>query len=479
MNIQKVPISEVNLWDKNPRNIKTKDFERLKKQIKDLGVYKPMIAVKENGGYTVLGGNMRLRALKELGFKDVDISVVNAKTEAQKIKFALSDNDRAGEYDEQMLAELVYPHIEEINLEDYKVDLGEAVDLQSVIEDFGPNLDGEEDEKADIINVAFSGEQLKDYLKKDILSLNPNDVLPLMMNKSRAAFEFNRLATGKEDGYWISIFWNPHRLEVCGKNRPSSFVLWKDKHEGNATQIARYGVEFKENVVLPTRYISNYHDLGTGGGVVVQEFRPSIARDLVLLYAKGKDFIRILDPCHGWGGRLIGALATLKKVHYVGYDPARKTGAGIKEMAEFLLSANVIKNLGSSVDIFCEPFEDAEIVGKFDLAITSPPYFDTEIYEKEKGQACNRYSTYVVFVDGFLHPMIKKTMGALLPGAVFILNVGTSKYDMVNSVNEIANSLGFKTRKIDGGFRQIGGYGKGARASDEDGTGEPFIEISK
>ena len=139
MNIQKVPISEVNLWDKNPRNIKTKDFERLKKQIKDLGVYKPMIAVKENGGYTVLGGNMRLRALKELGFKDVDISVVNAKTEAQKIKFALSDNDRAGEYDEQMLAELVYPHIEEINLEDYKVDLAEPwIDLKQVINRYGP-----------------------------------------------------------------------------------------------------------------------------------------------------------------------------------------------------------------------------------------------------------------------------------------------------------------------------------------------------
>ena len=136
MEIKKVPISEISVWEKNPRNIKTKDFERLKRQIEELGVYKPLICVRENGRYMTLGGNMRLRALQDMGIKEVDISIVKADTEAQRIKYALSDNDRAGEYIEQDLAELVYPHIEEINLEDYKVDLGEAMDLTSVIEMF-------------------------------------------------------------------------------------------------------------------------------------------------------------------------------------------------------------------------------------------------------------------------------------------------------------------------------------------------------
>jgi len=94
---------------------------------------------------------MRLRALKEMGIKEVDISIVSADTEAKKIKYALSDNDRAGEYDEQQLAELVYPHIEEINLEEYKVDLGEAATLADVIEDYGPDLsDGTEDDVPEI-----------------------------------------------------------------------------------------------------------------------------------------------------------------------------------------------------------------------------------------------------------------------------------------------------------------------------------------
>lgn len=139
MNIKRVPISEVEAWAKNPRNIKTKDYERLKKQILELGIYKPLLCVRENGRYITLGGNMRLRALQELEHKEVDISIVVAKDEATKIKFALSDNDRAGEYDDLKLAELTYPHIEDINLEDYKIDLGAAITMTEVMERFGPD----------------------------------------------------------------------------------------------------------------------------------------------------------------------------------------------------------------------------------------------------------------------------------------------------------------------------------------------------
>jgi len=150
MNIKRVPIDQVKTWEENPRNIKTEDFERLKKQIKELGVYKPMIACPKNGGYTVLGGNMRLRALKELGIKEVDISIVHPKSKAEKIKYALSDNDRAGEYEEEKLAELVYPYMQDIDLEEFKIDLEEPISLKDVIEGYGPNLDGSEDETPDI-----------------------------------------------------------------------------------------------------------------------------------------------------------------------------------------------------------------------------------------------------------------------------------------------------------------------------------------
>lgn len=146
MTIIRVPISSVALWDKNPRGIKEKDFARLKKQILKLGVYKPLVAFKDGEKYVVLGGNMRLRALQEIGVPEVELSVVEAKTQARRIEFAMSDNDRAGYYEEDALAELVYPEIANLDLSEFKVDLGEAIDLKQVVERYGPDIDDGADE---------------------------------------------------------------------------------------------------------------------------------------------------------------------------------------------------------------------------------------------------------------------------------------------------------------------------------------------
>ncbi len=127
-------------WDKNPRSIKKQDFERLKKQIKELGQYKPLLITKDG---IVLGGNMRLRAYKELGIEDVWVSVVDAPTEEKKLEYALSDNDRAGYYDNDLLANLV-PEYPDFDWKDYAVDLKPPANLGDLVEQFSPEV--EEDE---------------------------------------------------------------------------------------------------------------------------------------------------------------------------------------------------------------------------------------------------------------------------------------------------------------------------------------------
>jgi hypothetical protein len=142
MNILRVPISQIEPWDKNPRGITKADFERLKRQIQKLGVYKPLVCYDEGGKYVVLGGNMRIRALKELGHTEVDISLVAPKTDAERIEYALSDNDRAGFYEEDKLAEFLESIKTEISFDDYKVDLGIAVDVADILGGGqGPNDD--------------------------------------------------------------------------------------------------------------------------------------------------------------------------------------------------------------------------------------------------------------------------------------------------------------------------------------------------
>ena len=134
------PINKLKNWDKNPRSINKADFARLKKQIESLGEYKPLLIIDDG---TVLGGNMRLRAYKELGWQKVWVSIVEAETEQEKLEYALSDNDRAGEYDEQALAELILES-PNLDLTAYHVDLGITQGLQVVVSKFAP--DPEEDE---------------------------------------------------------------------------------------------------------------------------------------------------------------------------------------------------------------------------------------------------------------------------------------------------------------------------------------------
>lgn len=138
-------IEKLHNYEKNARAIKKEDFERLKKQIQAHGQMQPLVIT---GDGTVLGGNMRLRAYKELGINDVWISIVDPKSEADKLKISLVLNDRAGYYVEQDLAELIQEFGLEINLDDYKIDLGKALTLTELLNQFAPDV--EEDEAPEL-----------------------------------------------------------------------------------------------------------------------------------------------------------------------------------------------------------------------------------------------------------------------------------------------------------------------------------------
>jgi hypothetical protein len=94
---------------KNPRIIKKDEFARLKKKIKDFPemLEKRPIVYDEN--FIVLGGNMRLRVLRELekeGFEIKDSYFKSAEgwTEEQKRNFIINDNIADGEWDYDLLA---------------------------------------------------------------------------------------------------------------------------------------------------------------------------------------------------------------------------------------------------------------------------------------------------------------------------------------------------------------------------------------
>lgn len=99
-----VKISSVKENSKNPRFIKDDKFKKLVKSIKEFPdmLEKRPIIVDEN--MIVLGGNMRLKACKEAGLKEVWIDKAENWTEEQKAEFIIKDNVGFGEWDWDMLA---------------------------------------------------------------------------------------------------------------------------------------------------------------------------------------------------------------------------------------------------------------------------------------------------------------------------------------------------------------------------------------
>lgn len=93
----------------NPRFITDDKFEDLKKSITDDPEFlslNPLKVFPLNGRYIAIGGNMRRKAVEELGFKDVPCIVFKPDTPVEILKSRImKDNYGYGEWDRTMLAE--------------------------------------------------------------------------------------------------------------------------------------------------------------------------------------------------------------------------------------------------------------------------------------------------------------------------------------------------------------------------------------
>jgi len=104
MNPITVKISEVKSNPNNPRIIKDDKFQKLVKSIKEFPEMLNIRPIVVNADMVVLGGNMRLKACKEAGLKEVAIIKAEDLTEEQQKQFIIKDNVGFGEWDWEDLA---------------------------------------------------------------------------------------------------------------------------------------------------------------------------------------------------------------------------------------------------------------------------------------------------------------------------------------------------------------------------------------
>jgi ParB-like chromosome segregation protein Spo0J len=102
--IQTVKTKDIIANDTNPRVIKDDKFKKLVQSIKDFPQMLQLRPIVVNDDMVVLGGNMRLRAVQEVGLKEVPIIKASDLTPEQQKEFIIKDNVGFGEWDWDVLA---------------------------------------------------------------------------------------------------------------------------------------------------------------------------------------------------------------------------------------------------------------------------------------------------------------------------------------------------------------------------------------
>ena len=127
-----VKLSEVKLNPNNPRLIKDDKFKKLVQSIKDFPEMLNIRPIVVNTDMVILGGNMRYKACKEAGLKEVPIIITDLSEEKQR-EFLIKDNTSGGEWDWEVLAN----EWDNEELESWGLELvGFDVDAEDYGEDF-------------------------------------------------------------------------------------------------------------------------------------------------------------------------------------------------------------------------------------------------------------------------------------------------------------------------------------------------------
>lgn len=181
METKKIPLSKLHLntgqikdVPKNPRFIKDERFAALKKSIEDdpeMLNLRELVAYDNNGELVVILGNMRYRAMKELGYKDAPVKVLPAETDAKKLRaYIQKDNIAFGLNDWDLLGnEWDVTELENFGLEcDFLTDNEDMTDNEDQgkndeIEDFSSELTSQYK-----IEISFDNEEEQEKIYNEL-----------------------------------------------------------------------------------------------------------------------------------------------------------------------------------------------------------------------------------------------------------------------------------------------------------------------
>jgi len=239
------------------------------------------------------------------------------------------------------------------------------------------------------------------------------------------------IAPQRRQGLKLCEHFMPNFWDIQSKNGMSFRSLWTNPQ--NLPKLLRLNRTMHSTPYLSELRRMVYFSYGLAKATM---FRPILAKNIISYY-KAKT---VLDPCAGWGGRMLGAAAA--GAYYTAFEPNKETYNNLLQIAKFV-------NIEDRVFLFNLPAQ--EMVGMklpfntYDLVLTSPPYFSLEVYSNETTQSYAPNMSYSTWVDNFLNPVIFECVKRLDrdhgTSCWNVANVG--KYKLIDNVMSIHNDIDY------------------------------------
>ena len=316
-----------------------------------------------------------------------------------------------------------------------------------------------------IVDVAIPKTALSPELEPNIRGYLTTIAQQIVANPSFILVDNYELNERKKD--WISLVNKPvvengTVLPIDTRSRPGHKIL--DHHMPHFYDVKNYkGVSVRslmiqeavEKALLAnlcmhsTPYKSEIRRMMTmtGGLGNVTKYRTVTAKAIVQAFGAK----RVLDPCIGWGGRMLGALSSAPDVVYVGCEPDPNTAKGLRNILADPAIPETVRQRGTVLE---QPIEVAlpslQTMELFDCVLTSPPYFNLELYTAGP-QSTETYHTWEDWSTKWLQPVILGSLACLKPTGASCWSVKNIKadkvYPLADFVKKVHTDAGWRLTK--------------------------------
>jgi hypothetical protein len=252
------------------------------------------------------------------------------------------------------------------------------------------------------------------------------------VSRGKLTVEGEEIRSVSQVGQSLCLRFHGHRYRAAYRGNPSVVEAFEeDKH---LIKAIRFQLDHGDPVT-PKRLLRALSALFKGP----TNFPPTLSRWISETYAPAGGFV--FDPCLGYGGRLLGVLASTGEFRYGGLDVEPRTVQGNAKLSEELgVSNRCSLKVGNALTAEWPTC---------DLVFTGPPYFDRESYGELADKVASRFASVSDWMDGFFGVLVEKAMLAA-PTAVF--NIGTIqrrgvRHDLPAMATDKIAKLGFRVEK--------------------------------